>query len=98
MEGTYGFLDQVEVLKWVKANIGEFGGNSEKTTIYGHSAGAADVGFHAISPLSKGYKINCDSLYTVLKTGIFIIHYGIYFTIGIQNIYFQELVKNVISI
>jgi carboxylesterase type B len=58
LEGTYGFLDQVEVLKWVKANIGEFGGNSEKTTIYGHSAGAADVGFHAISPLSKGYTIH----------------------------------------
>ncbi|XP_061175048.1 acetylcholinesterase-like [Saccostrea echinata] len=54
LEGNYGFLDQVEVLKWVKANIEEFGGNPDMVTIYGHSAGAADVGFHGTSPLSKG--------------------------------------------
>ncbi|XP_022313731.2 neuroligin-4, X-linked-like isoform X2 [Crassostrea virginica] len=54
LEGIYGFLDQVEALKWVKANIGNFGGNSDMITIHGHSAGAADVGFLTTSPLSKG--------------------------------------------
>lgn len=52
--GTYGFLDQIEALKWVKSNIDEFGGNSNMITIHGHSAGAANVGFLSTSPMSKG--------------------------------------------
>lgn len=54
LDGTYGFLDQIEALKWVKSNIGEFGGNSNMITIHGHSAGAANVGFLSTSPMSKG--------------------------------------------
>ena len=54
LEGNYGFLDQIMVMKWVKNNVGYFNGDPDRVTIDGHSAGAADVGFHMVSPLAKG--------------------------------------------
>ncbi|KAK3089956.1 hypothetical protein FSP39_008018 [Pinctada imbricata] len=54
LNGNYGFLDQVMAMQWVKDNIATFGGDPERVTIAGHSAGAADAGFHILSPLSKG--------------------------------------------
>jgi carboxylesterase type B len=64
--GNYGFFDQLMALHWVKDNIEKFGGDPEMITIAGHSAGAADVGFHVISPLSKGKVLivsSCVSTY-----------------------------------
>jgi len=52
--GNYGMLDQVEVLKWVKDNIANFGGDPSKVTIAGVSAGATSVSLHLMSPLSNG--------------------------------------------
>lgn len=45
--------DQVLALKWVQDNIDTFGGNPEDVTIFGESAGAASVGLHLLSPMSK---------------------------------------------
>ncbi|XP_059158032.1 cholinesterase 1-like isoform X2 [Physella acuta] len=50
--GNYGMFDQVKALKFVKANIKSFRGNPDKITIMGHSAGAASVGMHILSPRS----------------------------------------------
>ena len=52
--GNFGMLDQVEALKWVKDNIENFGGNPNKVTIFGVSAGGTSVSLHLMSPLSKG--------------------------------------------
>lgn len=53
--GNYGVLDQLAVLKWVKANIANFGGDPDRVTLAGQSFGSSQV-YHAVnSPLFKGY-------------------------------------------
>ena len=52
--GNYGILDQQLVLKWVKRNIANFGGDKNNVTLGGQSAGAVDTGINMVSPLATG--------------------------------------------
>ena len=53
-KGNYGTLDQLAALKWVKRNIAAFGGDPDKITIAGQSAGAMSVQNLMTSPLAEG--------------------------------------------
>lgn len=52
--GNFAMLDIRLALKWVQANIGEFGGDSANVTLSGFSAGARDALNCMLSPVMKG--------------------------------------------
>merc|ERR1719282_810824 len=51
--GNQGLKDQLVALRWVKKNIANFGGDPNRITIAGESAGAVSVHAHVLSPLGK---------------------------------------------
>ena len=54
VSGNYGILDQLFALGWVRENIAAFGGDPEKITLAGQSAGCMSVQTLISSPLSEG--------------------------------------------
>jgi para-nitrobenzyl esterase len=52
--GNFGVLDLVDALKWIKANATAFGGDPNKVTIGGQSAGGENTVALLRTPLAKG--------------------------------------------
>jgi para-nitrobenzyl esterase len=52
--GNFGTLDTIQALRWIRKNIAAFGGDPEKVTVTGESAGAHDTMNMVISPVAKG--------------------------------------------
>ncbi len=52
--GNFGLLDQITALRWVRANIEAFGGDPDRVTLFGQSAGAMSACALLTSPLAEG--------------------------------------------
>jgi para-nitrobenzyl esterase len=52
--GNYGLFDTLATLQWVHANIAQFGGDPNRVTIFGGSAGGDIVSLLAGAPAAKG--------------------------------------------
>ena len=51
--GNFGTLDTIAALRWVRDNIGAFGGDPGNVTVFGESAGGRNVYMLMASPLAK---------------------------------------------
>ncbi len=52
--GNFGTLDQIAGLAWVRDNISQFGGDPDRVTVFGESAGGWNTLAMMASPLAKG--------------------------------------------
>jgi para-nitrobenzyl esterase len=52
--GRFSVLDQIAALRWIKRNIAAFGGDPNRVTIFGVSAGGTNTNALMASPLAAG--------------------------------------------
>ncbi len=54
LHDNYGLMDQIAALKWIQANITQFGGNPKNVTVFGESAGAISTLELMVTPEARG--------------------------------------------
>ena len=52
--GNFGLWDQHLAIKWVRHNIAAFGGDTDRITLFGQSAGSASALYQALYPGNRG--------------------------------------------
>lgn len=52
--GNFGLMDQILALQWIQTHIAAFGGDPSKVTVFGESAGAADILYLMTTPAASG--------------------------------------------
>ncbi|XP_068116471.1 pyrethroid hydrolase Ces2e-like isoform X2 [Hyperolius riggenbachi] len=87
--GNYGFLDQVEALRWVQKSIKAFGGNPNLVTIFGESAGGLSVAALVLSPLAKGLFHRA-----IAESGVALLP-GLVATSSQELVFIQKVIANV---
>lgn len=70
-ELNLGFLDQRLALEWVRGNIHAFGGDANKITLWGHSAGAVSVDSYSFTyphdPIVSGMILSSGTAHSDVK-------------------------------
>lgn len=54
ISGNFGLMDQVLAMEWARANVGAFGGDPDRVTLIGQSAGAMSISVHLTRPQTQG--------------------------------------------
>lgn len=57
-DGNLALRDLIAALRWIRANIGAFGGDATRVTLLGHGTGAALANMLLVMPAAKGNRQN----------------------------------------
>ena len=63
--GNNGLHDAIKALEWIQTHISSYGGDPNRVTVFGQSAGGSLAGLLLVSPLAEGnsvYYISCSPL------------------------------------